>query len=256
MAPWSVREVRGSRDPPKTSITPTTSILVLFSHPNGKIHIISPKISRFISPTVDAQQSFPNTFSSSLDAIPHRNSSPGHIDPLFLALSSQEASKLPGILGKRDNDNSSSIASELYGTGVRLGIYLQSIGMIISYPRKLSKKIAGIGVQLAAATVLIAFLASWTILVREQEISSCEAWLVLTLLWALSAGLGVATTGQPLRGEYFVTLLSYGADIWAAVAAMWFWVDLSRSLPELGTKNLVFMFAPVDVTHWFRVFDS
>lgn len=148
------------------------------------------------------------------------------------------------------NDN---VAGDLYGLGIRIGTYLQTLGMLLACVR--SKKTSGAGIKLAASSIMLAELSSWTSLVRREMISPCEAWLVITLLSSLGLGASVAVANPyTIEGEGLGIALTAVALVWNNISALWFFVDLSRSLPTLGTNDLVFMFAPVNVTHWFRTF--
>ncbi|KAH8586828.1 hypothetical protein B0O99DRAFT_695094 [Bisporella sp. PMI_857] len=114
-------------------------------------------------------------------------------------------------------------ANDLYGLGVRIGIYAQATGILMSSG---CRKVGGI--KIACSATMIALLACWTLLADDRAFSACEAFLVLTLVQF--------------------------ASIWAVVASFWFWGTLYAQLPRLGTKNQAWMFARVSVRGWFRIF--
>lgn len=115
------------------------------------------------------------------------------------------------------------------------------------------KKTSGAGVKLTASAIIISILSSWTALVRRKDISPCESWLVITVLAAMGqAGALGFTNYHSIEGEGLGMVMMAIALLWLNISNMWFWVNLSRTLPSLGTKDLVWFFAPVHVNHWFR----
>src|SRR6202035_3203949 len=96
----------------------------------------------------------------------------------------------PTSHAKRDPTGNESASSDLYGLGIRLGSYLQVLGMLFSCIHP--KKNCGAGIKLSASAVVIAILTSWTVLVRNREISPCEAWIVLQLATVFMSPLPVA----------------------------------------------------------------
>lgn len=151
---------------------------------------------------------------------------------------------------ERDMDGNqagnSSAAGEIYGLGVRIGIYLQVFAMALSNIRMIRKGSKKAG-RLSA--FMFALLSSWTILVRRKSLSPCEAWLVLSLIYGVGLDLPEIT-----GGEGIATVMSIICGLWLAISGIWFWGRLCWELPDLGTRNLVFMFRPVEVTGWFRRF--
>lgn len=173
--------------------------------------------------------------------------------PLILYLSASRVWTYDAEVSKRSN-GSSLAAGDLYGTGIRIGIYLQSIGMfLVSIPG--GSKRSGAGVKLAASANMIAILASWTVLVLNRNISPCEAWLVITLMSLLGVAAGLTLYNPELIiGEAWGLTLVCVSQLWAFASAIWFWTTLYRTLPQLGTKGIVWFFTSVEVTGWFRMF--
>jgi len=68
------------------------------------------------------------------------------------------------------------IASDLYGTGIRIGLYLQVHGILFSCMRGKSR-----GIMLTCYAFLIAVLASWTTLALDQQISPAEFIVIMNL---------------------------------------------------------------------------
>src|SRR5208282_5105567 len=84
-----------------------------------------------------------------------------------------------GLLIKRAPGDTLA-ASDLYGLGIRVGIYTQSLGMLFAVVRM--TRSSGVGFKLASSANVFAILASWSIQVHRQEISPPEAWLIVTLM--------------------------------------------------------------------------
>ena len=77
------------------------------------------------------------------------------------------------FVNRKRSDGNTVAAADLYGTGIRIGIYLQTLGLLLSVSR--FHRTSGKGIKLIISANMIAILASWTILVRRQEVSPCEA---------------------------------------------------------------------------------
>src|SRR5271156_1660250 len=152
---------------------------------------------------------------------------------------------------------SSVAASDLYGIGVRLGLYLQTLGMLLSCISILwqQKGAAAGAVKLATSSNMIAILVSWTILVRQNAISPVEGWLVLNLVAMLMIPAFVAVFNPYIGVEETVGVTALLVAItWTDIGCVWFWARLYRELPALGTSGRVWYFAPVSITGWFRLF--
>ena len=78
-----------------------------------------------------------------------------------------------------------SAAGDLYGIGLRLGAYLQIIGMLLACVD--SQKRSRVGIKLLSSSVCLSLFTAWTILVAESALSPCEAWLILSLTAAYGA---------------------------------------------------------------------
>ena len=141
-------------------------------------------------------------------------------------------------------------ASDLYGTGVRMGIYLQALGMIFACIR-----IKSAGIKLACAAIILAVLGSWSILVARKDVSPAEAWVILSIvgtLWIPAGGALFCPTAIVGEGVGAFALLV--AVFWNAIALSVFWGSDYKALPILGTSDTAFFFAKVSLRHWFRTF--
>src|SRR5271163_1828400 len=145
------------------------------------------------------------------------------------------------------NSGSALAASDLYGLGIRVGLYVQSGGMLLSCC-PLNKRF-GTGIKLASASNMIAILASRTVPVRNGEISPCEAWLIISLMAMLSIPASVAVFNpHTIIGEGVGIFLICVALVWTNAAELWFWTRLYSDLPSLGTPGLIWFFVDVSVT--------
>jgi hypothetical protein len=156
----------------------------------------------------------------------------------------------PQHFTRRQHGNSNA-ASDLYGLGLRVGAYLQVFGMLLSCLR--SDNRSRVGIKLLSSSVCVSLLISWTILVSGQNISPCEAWLVLSLTNAYGTPRSAAINDSHKKNGGVAILVSAIAVIWQAILFIWFFATLYRSLPLLGTYNRVWFFTAVDITGWFRI---
>lgn len=141
-------------------------------------------------------------------------------------------------------------AQDLYGTGVRVGIYLQAIGMSFSIIRLKSS-----GIKLTCAGLMLAIMGCWSHLVANQNISPAEALTIAIIGNALSMpALAAAACPTSLMGEGIGLIATYLATLLSGIAIMAFWAKFYRELPLLGTENKAFFFTAVKINGWFRVF--
>jgi hypothetical protein len=139
-------------------------------------------------------------------------------------------------------------ASDLYGTGVRVGIYLQALGMICTCIR-----LKSVGLKLACSALILAVLSSWSILVARKDVSPAEAWLIISIvsiLWLPASSALLCPTA--VVGEAVGTVALLVATFWNAVAMCQFWSSSYKNLPLLGTSDAAFFFSKVSLKHWFR----
>ena len=147
-------------------------------------------------------------------------------------------------------NGSSPAAADLYGIGIRIGIYLQSIGMLMSLVRE------GRGsYKLAVSANPIAVLISWTILARREAFSPCEAWLVLSIIGLLFFPAGASLCNVTnIAGEGIGIFTVVVSSTWLFISMLWLFVSLIYRLPQLGTSNVAWIFVRVPLDGWFRIF--
>lgn len=140
------------------------------------------------------------------------------------------------------------VANDVYGLGVRVGIYTQATGMLLS-----AGCLQGSGIKIASSATMIGLLSSWTVLARNKDFSACEAVLIITLISTISlAGMPVSfiTASEGGIGGLALTI----ANLWTLCIAFWFWSTLYNNLPNLNTDGAVWMFVRVSAFGWFRIF--
>ncbi|KAH7108693.1 hypothetical protein B0J11DRAFT_449544 [Dendryphion nanum] len=136
-----------------------------------------------------------------------------------------------------------TLASDLYGDGVRIGIYLQVLGMLLCCIRHKQS-----GIKLASSSTILALLAAWSVRISKEDLSPVEAWIVLAiigLIWVPTIAALVAPTN--MVGEGVATTALAVALIWHTFAMIAFWSTLFKSLPQLGTQNMMFFLGRVNI---------
>lgn len=142
-------------------------------------------------------------------------------------------------------------AQDLYGVGVRIGLYLQALGMMLS--NHTDREGRGKGLKMASGTITLSVGASWFVYAAQAKFSPSEAVCVLLMLSTLLAPSTMTLlTPTTINGEKPGLLALAISD--TSITAAWLWIfgRLVSTLPKLGTKNLVFFFAPVRLDGWFR----
>jgi hypothetical protein len=150
-------------------------------------------------------------------------------------------------------------AGDLYGLGVRVGLYLQTLGMLLSFlaagKNSDQDKKSGAGLKLAISANMLAILFSTVTLIRRKTISPCETWLVLTLIHQLIfASWSALCNPYTVLGEGLGIFTLCFANVAVASVALQFWATTYSKLPLLGTPNLAWFYVNVVLNHWFRIF--
>lgn len=149
-------------------------------------------------------------------------------------------------LQQRNGDTSA--ASDLYGIGVRIGIYLQSAGMLVALWEE-----SGKGYKIAVSANVIGILVAWSILMERNTFSFSEAYLVVSEIgcFMIPGGyliLDITTAAGEIVGSIGVII----AVAWMNAGSMWLFTTHYRQLPLLGTSNSGFFFARVRLDGWYR----
>ncbi|OJJ46599.1 hypothetical protein ASPZODRAFT_132680 [Penicilliopsis zonata CBS 506.65] len=146
---------------------------------------------------------------------------------------------------------SSEAAQDLYGLGVRVGFYLQALGMnLYNYG---DKHDYGKGLKVASGAITVSIMASWFEYAARKLFSPSEALIVLLVVMCLS--LPAKTTllnPHTIIGELTGLAVLLVAELGVCVALVWTFARLVDTLPTLQTSNVVFIFARVHLNSWFR----
>ena len=166
--------------------------------------------------------------------------------PCFCSASSIGVGPCP--FTKREQNGNPTAAADLYGIGIRIGIYMQTIGMLMSL---VSAKQPNF--KFAAATNTLAVLLSWTILAQRKTFSACEAWLILSMVGMFVFPGGAALCNiDDVAGEGIGIVAIWVSILWLFSSMIWLFASLLYRLPDLATSNVVWMFVRVRVDGWFR----
>jgi hypothetical protein len=142
-------------------------------------------------------------------------------------------------------------AQDLYGLGVRLGFYLQALAMILYLYG--TEKNYGKGLKVASGSITVSILASWYSFAARQEFSASEAIIViLTPMTLLITAKHTLLNPRTILGELIGLTTLMLTELATCGALLWLFATLVHTLPRLGTPNVVFFFARVSLTGWFR----
>lgn len=152
-------------------------------------------------------------------------------------------------ISERQVNGNSGAAADLYGTGIRIGIYMQSIGMLMSLVSARQPKF-----KFAAATNTLAVLLSWSILAQRKLFSACEAWLILSIIGTFVFPGGAALCNiEDVAGEGIGIISIWVSILWLFSSIIWLFASLLHHLPMLGTSGEVWIFLSVRIDGWFRI---
>jgi hypothetical protein len=130
------------------------------------------------------------------------------------------------------------LAGDIYGAGVRVGIYIQVIGLLLAaFAGK------GRGIKLSSGAMTFALLISLSSLMHHNDISPAESLVVLGILNALLfPAMTAFMCRDAIAGEGIAMVCCLFANLWTALANIIFWARLYRSLPSLGTPGMTWTF--------------
>ncbi|RFU25557.1 hypothetical protein B7463_g10774, partial [Scytalidium lignicola] len=139
---------------------------------------------------------------------------------------------------------------DLYGLGVRVGLYLQGFGLFIYYIGE--KKTHGNGL-LASSSIIVSTLVSWFVFASRKLFSPCEAIIVLLIIMSYSLpAKGVLLNRKAIIDNIVgLTLLEVG-ELGMSCALIWTFAKLIYSLPTLQTSNVIFFSGKVHIHGGFR----
>ncbi|KAL2158252.1 hypothetical protein VTH06DRAFT_4572 [Thermothelomyces fergusii] len=146
---------------------------------------------------------------------------------------------------------SADAAQDLYGLGVRIGFYLQAMGMVLNTYG--SDEDRGKGLKLASGSISLALLASWFVFAARGLFSPSEAVIVLLILLSLSFPAKTTLLNpHTMAGEASGLCTLLLTEMATCVAQLWLFATLVVTLPRLETSNIIFLFYYVPLDGWFR----
>lgn len=146
----------------------------------------------------------------------------------------------------------SDAGQDLYGLGVRIGFYLQSLGMLLYMYS--GEKDYGQGLKVASGSITISMLASWFGYAARGLLSPAEAVIVLLIIISLNfPAKATLANSRTIVGEMLGLATMLVVELATCAALLWTFARLvDGDLPTLGTPNVVFFFAEVGLNGWFR----
>lgn len=171
--------------------------------------------------------------------------------PVFTSPLSSSRQALEKYIDERTNmEPTSQASSDLYGIGVRIGIYLQSIGGTVSLFVE-----GGKGYKIAISANSIGILTAWTILMERELLTFSEAYLVLIEIGCvLIPGVIVLMDPQTAANELVGLVGLILALTWMVAGGIWLFTTHHTQLPSNGAPDLGWIFARVQLNGWFRIF--
>ncbi|ORY02293.1 hypothetical protein BCR34DRAFT_84708 [Clohesyomyces aquaticus] len=138
--------------------------------------------------------------------------------------------------------------NDLYGFGIRLGLYVQYISIIITRTKKMRSATS------LRNSALVFVLASFSLVVRMFRRGELYAPEVQTMIWLLMPQLSSASPTMarihPLTNQIWVLVV-----LTIQIFLVWFWAKGIDYLPKTGCKgDYVFSLAKVSAYHWFGSF--
>lgn len=141
--------------------------------------------------------------------------------------------------------------SDLYGLGIRIGIYIQMLTVQLS---GLASAILKTEDSLGQGTIIFV-LATGIVLIRLlQEADTIQAVEVFPILSLLLAQVGVCRVPY-WKGQ--TTALIYTFEVGGLITLFaWYWWHGMDTLPHVCHDDKAFFFAKVSIWHWFRTFNK
>ncbi|KAF4539226.1 uncharacterized protein LTHEOB_10390 [Lasiodiplodia theobromae] len=161
-------------------------------------------------------------------------------------------SGIPTLFTREPEIGNSDAGQDLYGLGVRIGFYLQSLGMLLYMYS--GEKDYGQGLKVASGSITISMLASWFGYAARGLLSPAEAVIVLLIIISLNfPAKATLANSRTIVGEMLGLATMLVVELATCAALLWTFARLvDGDLPTLGTPNVVFFFAEVGLNGWFR----
>ncbi|KAK0645223.1 hypothetical protein DIS24_g8120 [Lasiodiplodia hormozganensis] len=161
-------------------------------------------------------------------------------------------SGIPTLFTREPEIGNSDAGQDLYGLGVRIGFYLQSLGMLLYMYS--GQKDYGQGLKVASGSITISMLASWFGYAARGLLSPAEAVIILLIIISLNfPAKATLANSRTIVGEMLGLVTMLVVELATCAALLWTFARLvDGDLPTLGTPNVVFFFGEVGLNGWFR----
>jgi hypothetical protein len=139
---------------------------------------------------------------------------------------------------------------DLYGLGIRIGLYLQIVTAQIS---GLTSHLLEVDDNIGHAVVIF-ILATGTVLFRlilRRGIEAVEVFPILSLLIVQLGACRVPFWKRPMTIFIYV-----GESVCLLALTTWFWFHGMDMLPRSCVDDYAFFFTKVSIWHWFRKFNQ
>ncbi|KAJ2902100.1 hypothetical protein MKZ38_001009 [Zalerion maritima] len=142
--------------------------------------------------------------------------------------------------------------SDIYGLGVRVGIYLQWLATLIA---KYLHEPAVESTRDANTAYLVAMLAGLILITRDAhaETPALEGYITLLLCFAMACS-SCSQAYSAARTRELRSLVDLLLCTAVCAYGLWFLSVGIQRLPRLDCPEVVFFFAPVALFGWFRIF--
>ena len=140
--------------------------------------------------------------------------------------------------------------SDLYGLGIRIGLYIQLLTVQIS---GLTSQLMGVN-DLLSQGVVIFILSAGTVLLKlilRREIEPVEVFPILSLLIVQ-----LAVCRVPFWRAQTTIFIYVGELTGLTALTTWFWWHGMDTLPRSCVDDYAFFFVKVSIWHWFRKFNK
>jgi hypothetical protein len=141
-------------------------------------------------------------------------------------------------------------AQDIYGLGIRTGLYLQAIAAIVVALRPLRQP-GGATPIIFSTVICISILGSWTRRAALSNISPAETIVIFNMLATNLATALIGTLNSGFRGNAFGIWWWLISSLWLHAAQLWFYSVGRLRLPLLGTEDMAWFFVPVEINGWY-----
>ena len=156
-------------------------------------------------------------------------------------------------ISKKLNDRNvgnSTFAQDIYGVGVRVGLYLQALSGILVTIRPLRQP-GGATPIIFSTIICLSILGSWTKRAVSHDISPAESIVVFNMLLTNTSPAMIGTINAGVRGNVLGFFCWIILILWLQGAQLWFYPIGSSILPPLGTPGIAWFFVQVRIRSWY-----